>query len=153
MCNLSCYYAEDCTLKGGSAGPFCCADHTNVQPTGPPWCAARQPVLSMIRCPDHDTTGFCNSEPDPNRTGFRKKLNRIRYGYPNHRRARIRVGSDWIRTETNFGRIRTGSDSNFFHNWGIRTGSDWEDVCYFNVIILKISKKLVVIRFHRFAKW
>jgi len=35
-----------------------------------------------------------------------------------------RTGSDWIRTDANFGRIRTGSDCNFFENWRIRTGSD-----------------------------
>jgi len=44
---------------------------------------------------------------------------------------RIRTGSDCIRTEDNFGRIRT------------------EKI----LIILKISKILVVIRFNRFAKW
>jgi len=59
----------------------------------------------------------------------------------------------WIRTEANFGRIRTGSDCNFFQNWRIRTGSDWENFCCFDVIILKILTILVVIRFHRFAKW
>jgi len=37
----------------------------------------------MIRFPDRDPTRFCNSEPDPGWTGFWKKLNRIRYGYPN----------------------------------------------------------------------
>ena len=42
---------------------------------------------------------------------------------------------------------------NFFQNWWIRTGSDWENFCYFDALILKISKILVVIRFHRFAKW
>jgi len=31
---------------------------------------------------------------------------------------------DWIRTEANFGGVRTGSDYNFFQNWRIRTGSD-----------------------------
>jgi len=31
-------------------------------------------VLNMIQFPDHDPTGFCNSEPDPDRSGFRKKL-------------------------------------------------------------------------------
>jgi len=40
------------------------------------------------------------------------------------RLARIRTGSDWIRTESNFGRIRTGSDCNFFENCRIRTGSN-----------------------------
>jgi len=47
--------------------------------------------------------------------------------------ARTRTGSDWIRTEVNFGRIRTGSDCNIFQNWRIRTGSDWENFCCFNV--------------------
>jgi len=37
----------------------------------------------MIRFPDRDPTGFCNSEQDPDWTGFWKKLNWIRYGYPN----------------------------------------------------------------------
>ena len=73
--------------------------------------------------------------------------------------ARIRTGSDWIRTETNFGLIRTGSDCNFFENWWIRTGSDWKNIFFariapqINVIILNVSKILVVIRFYRFAKW
>ena len=62
--------------------------------------------------------------------------------------ARVWTGSDWIRTEANFWRIRTGSDCNFFLNWRITTGSDSENFCCFNVIILKISKILVVIRFH-----
>jgi len=47
--------------------------------------------------------------------------------------ARIRTGSDWITTEANFGRIRTGSDCNFFENWRIRTGSEWKNVCCFDV--------------------
>jgi len=54
--------------------------------------------------------------------------------------ALIRTGSDWIRTEANFGWNRTGSDNYFFEIWGTRTGSDWEFFCCFNVIILKISK-------------
>ena len=29
-------------------------------------------VLNMIRFSDRDPTGFCNSEPDPDRTGFKK---------------------------------------------------------------------------------
>jgi len=37
----------------------------------------------MIRFPDRDPTGFCNSEPEPDRTGFWKTRNPIRYGYPN----------------------------------------------------------------------
>jgi len=77
---------------------------------------------------------------------------RILYTTGVHQRwARIRTGSDWIRTEANYDRIRIGSDCNFFQNWRIRTGSDWENFCCFHVIILKISKILVVIRFHRFA--
>jgi len=34
--------------------------------------------------PDRKPTGFCNSEPDPDRAGFRNKLYLIRYGYPNY---------------------------------------------------------------------
>ena len=79
----------------------------------------------------------------------------------------VRTGSDWIRTEADFGwnrtgsdcnlfqnwQIKTGSDCNFFQNWQTRTGSDRENFCCFDVIILKISKILVVIQFHRFAEW
>jgi len=39
----------------------------------------------------------------------------------------------WIRTEANIGRIRTGSECNFFENWRVRTGSDSENFCCFNV--------------------
>jgi len=38
-------------------------------------CTAEQgwaSVLNMIRFPDRDPTGFCNSQPDPDRTRFRK---------------------------------------------------------------------------------
>jgi len=38
-------------------------------------CGSYIPVLNMIRFPDRDPIGFCNSEPDPVRTGFRKKSN------------------------------------------------------------------------------
>jgi len=34
-----------------------------------------------------------------------------------------KTGSDWIRTEANFGRIRSGSDFDLFENWQIRYGS------------------------------
>jgi len=44
-----------------------------------------------------------------------------------------RSGSDWIRTEANFGPSRTGSDCNLFQNWRIRTGTDWENFYCFNV--------------------
>jgi len=37
----------------------------------------------MIRFPDRDPTGFSDSEPDPDWTGFRKYLYQIRYGYLN----------------------------------------------------------------------
>jgi len=67
--------------------------------------------------------------------------------------AEMSTDQDWIRTEANFDRIKTGSNCNFFEIWQIRTGSDWENFCCFNEIILKISKILSVIRFHRFAKW
>jgi len=39
----------------------------------------------------------------------------------------------------------------FFSKLADQAGSDWENFCCFNV--LKISKILVVIQFHRFAKW
>jgi len=42
-----------------------------------------KPVLNMILFPDRNPAGFCNSEPDPDWTGFWKILNRIGYGYPN----------------------------------------------------------------------
>ena len=50
-------------------------------------------------------------------------------------------------------RIRTGSDCNFFEDWRIRTGSDWENIFFFIVTILNVSKILVVIPFYRLAKW
>ena len=56
-------------------------------------------------------------------------------------------------TEANFGRIRTGSDCNFFENWWNRTGSDWQIFSCIYVITLNTSKILVVIWFYRFAKW
>jgi len=58
-----------------------------------------------------------------------------------------------VTTHQRWARIRTWSDYNFFENLRIKTGSDWENFCCFNVIILTKSKFLVVIRFHRFAKW
>jgi len=68
--------------------------------------------------------------------------------------ARIRTGSEWIRTEGNFGRIRTRSDCNLF-NWRSRTGGldRTEKICCFDVIILTTSKILVVMWFYRFIKW
>jgi len=44
-----------------------------------------------------------------------------------------RTGSDWIRTERNFGRNRTGSEWNFFDDWWIRNGSDRGNTFCFNV--------------------
>jgi len=67
--------------------------------------------------------------------------------------ARIRTGSDWIRTDANISGTGLDRTASFFQNWRIRTGSDSENFCCFHVIILKISKILVVIQFHRFAKW
>jgi len=63
--------------------------------------------------------------------------------------AEMSTDQDWRQ----FWQDRTWSDCRFFLNWWIRTGSDWENLRCFNVIILNISKILVVIRFHRFAKW
>jgi len=44
---------------------------------------------------------------------------------------------DWpavhSRVEHGSGLDRTGSDCNFFENWRIRTGSDWENFSYFDV--------------------
>ena len=71
------------------------------------------------------------------------------------RPAEMSTDQDWIgldRTEANFGRIRTRSDYNFC-KLAHQVGSDWENFCCFNEITLKISKILVVIRFHRLAKW
>ena len=54
------------------------------------------------------------------------------------------------RNEHGSGLDRTGSglksDCNFFENWRIRTGSDWENIFCFNVIILNVSKILVVLQ-------
>jgi len=44
---------------------------------------------------------------------------------------------NWIRTEANFVRIRTGSD--------------WKNFCCFVVIILTTPKMLVVMSFYRFV--
>jgi len=40
----------------------------------------------------------------------------------------------------------------FSENWRIKTGSDGENFCFFDVIILTASKNLVVMRFYRFVK-
>jgi len=63
--------------------------------------------------------------------------------------ARIRTGSGLKPILAGSGMDRTA----FFFNWRIRIGSDWEHFCCFNVTILKISKIIVMIRFHRLAKW
>jgi len=65
-------------------------------------------------------------------------------------------GSGLDRTGSGLKPILAGQDwigQQFFQNWRIRIGSDWEIFCCFDVIIPTISKILVVIRFHRFAKW
>ena len=63
---------------------WCSAVHDTFGVTAPlsHICNWYEPVLNMIRFPDRDPTGFCTLEPDPDWTGFWKKLNRIRYGYP-----------------------------------------------------------------------
>jgi len=52
--------------------------------------------------------------------------------------ALIRTGSEWIKIEDDFGRIRTASVWNFFENCRVKTGSDWENICCSKVIILSI---------------
>jgi len=76
------------------------------------------PVLIMIRFPDRDPNGFCDSEPDSDQTGFRKNstgsdmdiqtalitavkcLIRVFFGYKPDRvkylDSTIGLGSDWI---------------------------------------------------------
>jgi len=44
----------------------------------------------------------------------------------------------WCEAETSTDQDWIGLQ--FFENWRIRTGSDWENVCFFNVIILKYQK-------------
>jgi len=39
----------------------------------------------------------------------------------------------WYASQQRWVRIRTGSDCNFFENWRVRTGSDWENFCCFHV--------------------
>jgi len=73
-----------------------------------------QAVLNMIRFPDRDPTGFCISEPD--RIGFRKKLNRIRYGYPNCFDHCSKI------LDHSFFRILTGLDQIFGQIFRIRIG-------------------------------
>ena len=61
-------------------------------------------------------------------------------------------GQDWIRTEA----ILAGSGLDPTAIFSKIGGQDWiglRTFCCFYVIIPKISKILVVIRFHRFAKW
>jgi len=69
----------------------------------------------------------------------------------------MRVYQRWARIRAGSGLkpilAGSGLDCKCFENWQIRTGSDWENVYYVNVIILNISKLLVVVRFCRFAKW
>jgi len=60
-----------------------------------------------------------------------------------------RTGSDWSQLLA----VQDWIVLQYFENWRIRTGAGSENICCFNVIILKIPKILVVIRFRRFAKW
>ena len=65
---------------------------------------------------------------------------------------RIRTGSDWIRTEDNFGRIRTGSDCNFFQKWW--TGLDrTEKILLFLCDYSENIKNFSCDPISRFAKW
>ena len=81
------------------------------------------------------------------------KILTSRHLHRTHAQSRDEHGSGWMSPEANFWRIRTGSECNFFEIWRMWNASDSEKFCCFNVIILKVSKILVVIRFHRFAKW
>jgi len=45
----------------------------------------------------------------------------------------FRVNSRLLAGYQRWARIRTGSDCNFFEDWRIRTGSDWEYTFCFNV--------------------
>jgi len=47
------------------------------------WAGGKHQFWSWSRCPDRNPTGFCNSEPDPDRARFRKKFYEIWYGHPN----------------------------------------------------------------------
>ena len=63
---------------------------------------------------------------------------------------------DWIGLDQDWSQFWPDQDwigLQFFENWRIRTGSDWENIWCFCVIIMNISKLLVVIRFHRIANW
>jgi len=71
-------------------------------------------------------------------------------------RAEMSTDQDWIGLDQDWRQFWQDQDwigLQLFFNWRIRTGSDWANLCCFNVIILNISKLLVVIRFHRIANW
>jgi len=62
---------------------------------------------------------------------FHKSSPTLLYGIY-QRWARIRTGSDWIRTEVIFWPDQVWIGLQFFENWRIRAGSDWEIFCCFN---------------------
>ena len=81
----------------------------------------------------------------------RLSLSELPFGYAGEM-STDRTGSDFIRTEANFGRIWARSGLHFFY-WRIKTGLEWENFFCIYVIIVNISKILVVIRFYRCVKW
>jgi len=63
---------------------------------------------------------------------------------------------DWIGLDQDWSQFCPDQDwigLQFFSKLAKQDWIGWENLCCFSVIILKISKILVVIRFHRFAKW
>jgi len=68
-----------------------------------PWCrmwCTNTSILNMIRFPDGEQTGFCNSEPDW--TGFWKRLYRIKLSWSPHSNLWSELFSDmnWIGSST-----------------------------------------------------
>jgi len=65
------------------------------------------------------------------------------------RKPEMSTDQDWIGLDQDWSQFWPDQDwigLHFFEDWRIRTGSDWEHIFCFNVIILNLSKILVVIR-------
>jgi len=82
-------------------------------------------VLNMMRFPNCDPTGLCNSEPDPDRIGFGNKLYRIKCGYPNcidhySKMFNQRVISDINRIGSNIWTVLPDLDRTGLHDENIR---------------------------------
>ena len=103
-------------------------------------------VLNMVRFPVPDPTGFCNSEPDADRTGFRKNLYPIRYGYPKC------VDRCSKMFNQSFFRIETGLDQILGLCYRIRIGLDYTkkmldwiriaNVQHYNIIAVRLPVRL-----------